>query len=178
MLKKELRKDIRERKRQFTSQKLSELSLMLINKLLANEKIKKARTILMYYSMPDEVDTHNAVDTLVTMGKKVLLPVVINGEELEIREYKDKNDLREGIAYHIMEPIGKKYEDYKNIDVAVVPGMSFDNNGNRLGRGKGYYDRFLSQIPQAYKIGICFNFQKTDVVPTEETDIKMDEVIC
>ena len=103
MLKTELRKDIRERKRQFTSQKLGELSLMLMNKLLENEKIKKAETILLYYSMPDEVNTHNVVDTLVAMGKKVLLPVVINGEELEIREYKDKNDLREGIAYHIME---------------------------------------------------------------------------
>ena len=107
----------------------------------------------------------------------MLLPVVINEEELEIREYKDKNDLKEGIAYHIMEPVGEKYNDYKNIDVAVVPGMSFDDNGNRLGRGKGYYDRFLKQIPQAYKIGICFNFQKVKAVPTEETDIKMDEVI-
>jgi len=58
MLKTELRKDIRERKRQFTSQKLGELSLMLMNKLFENEKIKKARTILMYYSMPDEVNTH------------------------------------------------------------------------------------------------------------------------
>ncbi|MFW9601583.1 MAG: 5-formyltetrahydrofolate cyclo-ligase [Prevotella sp.] len=177
MLKAELRKNIRERKRQFTSKMLGELSLMLINKLLENDKIKEANTILMYYSMPDEVNTHQVVDTLVALGKKVLLPVVINGEELEIREYKDKNDLKEGIAYHIMEPVGEKYNDYKNIDVAVVPGMSFDDNGNRLGRGKGYYDRFLKQIPQAYKIGICFNFQKVKAVPTEETDIKMDEVI-
>ncbi|MBP8757160.1 MAG: 5-formyltetrahydrofolate cyclo-ligase [Prevotella sp.] len=177
MLKAELRKNIRERKRQFTSKMLGELSLMLINKLLENDKIKEANTILMYYSMPDEVNTHQVVDTLVALGKKVLLPVVINGEELEIREYKDKNDLKVGIAYHIMEPVGEKYNDYKNIDVAVVPGMSFDDNGNRLGRGKGYYDRFLKQIPQAYKIGICFNFQKVKAVPTEETDIKMDEVI-
>ena len=177
MLKAELRKNIRERKRQFTSKMLGELSLMLINKLLENDKIKEANTIHMYYSMPDEVNTHQVVDTLVALGKKVLLPVVINGEELEIREYKDKNDLKEGIAYHIMEPVGEKYNDYKNIDVAVVPGMSFDDNGNRLGRGKGYYDRFLKQIPQAYKIGICFNFQKVKAVPTEETDIKMDEVI-
>ena len=123
MLKAELRKNIRERKRQFTSKMLGELSLMLINKLLENDKIKEANTILMYYSMPDEVNTHQVVDTLVALDKKVLLPVVINGEELEIREYKDKNDLKEGIAYHIMEPVGEKYNDYKNIDVAVVPGI-------------------------------------------------------
>jgi 5-formyltetrahydrofolate cyclo-ligase len=177
MFKKELRQNIKERKRQFTSDKLGEMSLVLINRLLDNERIRQAKIVLLYYSMSDEVNTHEVVDTLVTMGKKVLLPVVINGEELEIRVYNNKKDLKEGIAYHIMEPIGKKFTDYRSIDVAVVPGMSFDDNGNRLGRGKGYYDRFLKNIPQAYKIGLCFDFQKSDIVPTEDTDIKMDEVI-
>lgn len=177
MLKTELRKEIRQRKQQFSSQKLGELSLIPINKLLENDQIKKAKIIFIYYSMPDEVNTHQVVDTLVALGKKVLLPAVINDKELEIREYNNKKDLKEGIAYHIMEPIGEKYEDYENIDVAVVPGMSFDDKGNRLGRGKGYYDRFLKQIPQTYKIGICFNFQKVNLIPTEKTDVKMDEVI-
>ena len=55
--------------------------------------------------------------------------------------------------------------------------MSFDPQGNRLGRGKGYYDRFLAQVPQAYKIGVCFDFQKVELVPTDENDIQMNEVI-
>ena len=65
----------------------------------------------------------------------------------------------------------------KEPDLIIVPGVAFDLEGHRLGFGAGYYDRFLKQIPQAYKIGICFNFQKVKAVPTEETDIKMDEVI-
>lgn len=55
--------------------------------------------------------------------------------------------------------------------------MSFDNDRNRLGRGKGYYDRFLRQVPKAYKVGICFDFQKLDRIPTDEHDQKVDEVL-
>ena len=73
--------------------------------------------------------------------------------------------------------VGKPFPCYSEIDVAIIPGMSFDNDGNRLGRGKGYYDRLLAKIPQTYKIGMCFDFQKVEEVPTEETDIRMDEVL-
>ena len=76
-----------------------------------------------------------------------------------------------------MEPVGKPFTAFKEIDVAVVPGMSFDMRGNRLGRGKGYYDRFLPKIPQAYKIGVCFPFQKLPGIPADENDMKVDEVI-
>ena len=77
MLKAELRKNIRERKRQFTSKMLGELSLMLINKLLENDKIKEANTILMYYSMPDEVNTHQVVDTAHRVDDPLLRKPVI-----------------------------------------------------------------------------------------------------
>ena len=69
-------------------------------------------------------------------------------------------------------------QGYQAIDLAIVPGMAFDPQGHRLGRGRGYYDRFLPLIPQAYKIGLCFPFQLVGNVPTEPTDIAMDEVVC
>lgn len=86
------------------------------------------------------------------------------------------DDLQEG-AFHILEPTGTAFTDYDSIEIAVVPGMSFDAEGHRLGRGKGYYDRFLPRIPRAYKIGICFDFQKTPHVPTDAHDVPMDEVL-
>ena len=55
--------------------------------------------------------------------------------------------------------------------------MSFDSEGHRLGRGRGYYDRFLAQVPQAYKIGVCFDFQRVEQVPVDDNDRVMDEVI-
>jgi 5-formyltetrahydrofolate cyclo-ligase len=176
MLKKDLRQTIRERKRQFTQQQLDELSSPIIKRLLNTREIKQAKTVLMYYSLPDEVNTHKAINALVNDGKRVLLPVVVDGENMEIHQYTGEKDLKDG-AFHIKEPVGKLYSDYSDIDVAVVPGMSFDKSRNRLGRGKGYYDRFLKKIPNVLKIGVCFDFQKEDAIPTEGTDVKMDSVI-
>ena len=80
-------------------------------------------------------------------------------------------------TYGIEEPTGELFTDYADIDFIVVPGVAFDRNGNRLGRGKGYYDRLLPRIPSAYKAGICFPFQLVEEVPAEPFDIRMDEII-
>ncbi len=192
MDKQELRKEIRNRKRQFSQDQLGELSLSAISKLRKHPKVMAAHTLLLYYSLPDEVNTHEWIDELVTEGKRVLLPVVVNDKDMVIREYTGKHDLTEG-SFHIMEPIGKLFpeEKYPEIEVAIIPGMSFDDTGHRLGRGKGYYDRFLTKLrgmeenhcerkeadgTEVYKIGICFGFQKLQEIPFESHDILMDEV--
>ena len=110
------------------------------------------------------------------MGKKVLLPTVVSDEDMELCEYEGREQLHEG-AFHIMESGGNCFKDYDSIDVAVVPGMAFDMKNNRLGRGKGYYDRFLAKIPSAYKLGVCFGFQFLESLPTGAFDIVMDEVL-
>ena len=178
MEKKELRNLIRDRKRQYSSMQLAELSLDILARLSMNVHFQQAQTILAYYSLPDEVNTHSLIEQLLEKGKKVLLPVVIDRENMILREYTGRQDLKKG-ALHIMEPIGKQFPEqvYSQIDIAIIPGMSFDQRGNRLGRGKGYYDKFLQQVPYIYKIGICFDFQKVEQVPSGDTDIRMDEVI-
>lgn len=178
MNKKELRNIIRERKRQFSGQQLEELSLLVLDRLRRNIRLQQARSILLYYSLPDEVNTHQFIDELVNQGKQVFLPVVVDGENMEIREYTGSKDLRQG-SFHIMEPVGRLLpeDEYGKIEAGIIPGMSFDKSGHRLGRGKGYYDRMLSKMPHLYKIGICFDFQKTETVPTEATDIKMDAIV-
>ena len=67
--------------------------------------------------------------------------------------------------------------DSSDIDTAIIPGIAFDRKGHRLGRGKGYYDRFLADTPYIYKIGVCFDFQKVDHVPHSAHDVRMDEVL-
>lgn len=184
MDKTEIRKEIKSRKRQYTSSQLEELSLSVLMQLSENEHLQDAHTVLMYYSLPDEVFTHTYIDQLIKQGKKVLLPAVIDEQSMIIREYTGQQDLKEG-AFHIMEPIGRLYpaNQYPNIEVGVIPGMSFDKHGNRLGRGKGYYDRFLRQAIGMHKIGICFDFQlwkgnhTQPFIPTESTDVAMNEVI-
>lgn len=168
---------MKDRKRQFSQQQLGELSLPILRRLDENPRLKAAHTLLLYYSLPDEVDTHTYVDHLLNLGKRILLPMVVDDENMIIREYTGKTDLRQG-AFHIWEPTGRIVppSEYKDIEVGVIPGVSFDKDRNRLGRGKGYYDRFLRQVPHLYKIGVCFDFQKTDHLPCEPTDIPMDEL--
>lgn len=95
--------------------------------------------------------------------------------------YKGADSLRTG-AYGILEPISGDRESSESrtleeeIELIVVPGVAFDRRLNRLGRGKGYYDRLLSTL-QARKVGICFDFQLKDAIPTEPFDRKMDAIL-
>lgn len=150
-------------------------SANILAALEAHPAFRAANTILLYYSLPDEVNTHEFVRKW-SREKQILLPVVV-GDDLEIRKYTGPQDLATG-SYGIEEPTGELFTDYAAIDFIAVPGVAFDRNGNRLGRGKGYYDRLLPRIPQAYKIGICFPFQIVEEVPAEPFDIRMDEIIA
>ena len=191
---------MRQRKQQYAPQQLKELSQPVIARL--KPRLAEAQTILAYYSLPDEVYTHQLIDDLLTAGKTIVLPHVIDGERMELRLYTGPQDLREG-AFGIMEPSGEPFTDYHLIDVALIPGVAFDAEGHRLGRGRGYYDRFLSRLstgptvpePVALDrrslatngtqegltsyllIGVCFDFQKVDAVPHDANDIPVDMVI-
>jgi 5-formyltetrahydrofolate cyclo-ligase len=173
MRKDELRQQIRQQKRQFTPEQLAELSLPVLARL--RPLLAEAQTIMAYYSLSDEVCTHQLIDELVAEGKTVLLPKVLDDETMEWRYYTCYDDLKEG-AFHIMEPVGGLFTGKDQIDVVLVPGIAFDAIGHRLGRGKGYYDRFLQSVPAIKKIGVCFDFQKVDEVPSEAHDIKVDIV--
>lgn len=167
-----LRRYITNKKKTYTKDKLLKYSLSLLDSLEKHPVFIQADTILLYYSLPDEVQTHEFVDKW-SKNKHIILPVV-KGEELELRRYTGKQDLQKG-SYGIEEPQGEVFTDYENIDLAIIPGVAFDMQGNRLGRGKGYYDRLLKQL-NAYKIGICFHFQICDQIPTEAFDKSMDEI--
>ena len=173
MRKEDLRRQIKQIKRQFTPQQLEELSLPVISRL--RPLLADAQTIMAYYSLPDEVNTHGLIDELVAEGKTVLLPKVTGTDTMELRRYTGRQDLSEG-SFHIMEPVGEPFSDYSEIDLSLIPGMAFDAQGNRLGRGKGYYDRFLRAM-SVRTIGVCFDFQRVDEVPTDENDVAVDEVI-
>lgn len=176
MTKEELRRLVRSQKRMYSAPQLQAMSAEVVARLMALPQMAAAKTVMLYYSLPDEVSTHELADRLVERGKVVVLPVVTGPTEMELRRYRSADDLSMG-AFGIMEPTGEPFTSLAEIDLAVVPGMAFDTRGNRLGRGKGYYDRFLSQLPQATMVGLCFPFQKFPGVPTDENDVRMDLVI-
>ena len=170
--KKALRQMIRLRKQEHSAAESS----ALLAALQSESHFANARTLLLYSALPDEVQINPLFDSLVAQGKTILLPRVVSDTDMELRLYTGADSLQPG-AFGIMEPTGPLYTDYAAIDVAVIPGMAFDADGHRLGRGKGYYDRFLPLIPRAYKIGLCFPWQLVDEVPSDAHDIMMDGVI-
>ncbi len=181
--KEELRQIIRQRKRQHTVYELSfekerqEESQYVKDQLKENAFFADADTLLLYAALPDEVETQMIINWLINEGKTVILPKVIDEHKMELRRYTGSSNMKKG-SFGIMEPNGNLYTSYNDIDVAIVPGMAFDVDGNRLGRGKGYYDRLLVKIPNTYKIGICFSWQLVDHVPTDEHDVRMNSIIC
>ena len=176
MDKKELRKIIRDRKHGYTPQQLQQLSAAITNALLSHPRIQAAHTILLYASMADEVKTGRLIKLLLEQGKTILLPVVVDDHHMKICHYSHDSEMTTS-SYGIQEPQEEAFTRYDEIDVVIVPGLAFDLQNHRLGRGKGYYDHFLSETPNIYKIGICFPFQIVDLVPTDDHDIPMDEVV-
>lgn len=173
--KQQLRRYIAQEKKKHSAETLDRLSDRLLQQLEQHPRFRAARTLLLYHSLPDEVRTHTFIERW-SHEKHLILPAVLPDNTLELRHYTGPHDLRTG-AYGISEPVGQLLADYRSIDLALIPGVAFDSHHNRLGRGKGYYDRLLPQLP-AYKIGLCFHFQLLDgPLPTEPTDIPMDEIL-
>lgn len=177
MTKQELRKAIRAVKARQSDEQLRQLSEGIVARLLSLPQLVKAHTVAAYASLPDEVCTATLLQQLLLAGKTVLLPKVTGSETMELRQYCGPNDMQEG-AFHIMEPSGAVVTDYSHIDLVIVPGMAFTADGARLGRGRGYYDRFISQLPKtAVRVGLCFPFQLVEHIPSEAHDQKMDIII-
>ncbi|MDE6309444.1 MAG: 5-formyltetrahydrofolate cyclo-ligase [Muribaculaceae bacterium] len=128
--------------------------------------------ILLYHSLPDELSTRRFIEKWHKL-KHFFLPRV-NGVNLEILPY-DRSTLKLG-AFHIEEPDGDNVYDPAEIEMVIVPAIAYDSMGNRVGRGKGFYDRLLADLP-ATKVGIGYDFQLVDAIDAEPHDVKVDIVI-
>jgi len=172
--KKQLRKEVSQIKKDFSPEFLLSLSVSILKQLEKEQAFIHASVIAFYHALPDEVRTIDFIEKWYTK-KTILLPVIQN-DEMYFLPYQGKEFLQTG-TLGITEPVAT--EDVKKeytIDLAIIPGMAFDINLNRMGRGKGYYDRFLSETT-AHKIGICFDFQLYQSIPCEPFDIRMDTII-
>ena len=172
-MKQTIRKAIRSKKKELGKEQLLSMSLPVTEQIEANEQYRNANIVMLYHPLWDEVDVRPLFNRALADGKRVILPTV-KGDDIIPVEITTGTQWVVG-DFDILEPIAESYKG--SIDLIVVPGVAFDNNKNRLGRGKGYYDRFLVQHPNAYRLGVCFQFQIVPEVPTEPFDFPMDEII-
>ncbi|NLZ95563.1 MAG: 5-formyltetrahydrofolate cyclo-ligase [Bacteroidales bacterium] len=174
MMKHSLRNEIALLKDTYTEDELHSCSLQIFETLIKTKVFQEAKCILAYYSFWQEVFTHDFVEKY-AYNKKIILPVV-EKDNLVLKEYRGKDKLRLS-DFGILEPTGSDFTYYSQIDLGVIPGVVFDKNLNRLGRGKAYYDKLLPLLDNAYLVGVCFSFQLKDNIPVEPHDFKMNCVI-
>ena len=175
MNKKELRSAINGALKNTTPEQRQAWSYDFCNEILSDERISKAKVIMAFYPLDIELDISPLLDKFINDGKLVLLPVVVNATDLQLRKYTNKNSLVEG-DFKIQIPKGEEFTSYDIIEAVLVPGVAFDKNGHRLSRGKGYYDRFLKKLNNAYTRAVYFPLQLVDNVPVDQHDVIIDYV--
>ena len=154
----------------------NDISSKIIDLLVNTDVWKKANHIMMYSPFKGEIDL---LVLLQEPGKKFYFPKIDN-KKLQVVEVKSAYDFEEG-TYNIGEP--KSFCPVfspKNIDLIIVPGLAFDKEGNRLGRGQGFYDRFLEDVKKYKEIptlALAYPFQIQESVPIEPHDQKVDRVL-
>ncbi|MFH0754329.1 MAG: 5-formyltetrahydrofolate cyclo-ligase [Candidatus Omnitrophota bacterium] len=147
-------------------------SRVILEKMMAFPAFMNARTVMFYASFKGEVDTFSLIQRAMDLNKRVALPLVWKEKKrIVVLLIKSLEELKPG-AYGIQEPVdrGDNRLDSAELDLVVVPGVAFDRQCNRLGRGKGYYDRFLSDLPaQTPTIALAYDFQVVDALPGVES---------
>lgn len=131
---------------------------------------KRASSVCAFAPLPGEPH----IPDLWSVGKKIALPVV-QGDQLSTRWVSDPSELQPG-AFGILEPPPDAPPAAPRFDIILVPGLAFDLRGGRLGRGKGFYDRFLSTA-EGLRVGLCFDDQIVPRIPCEPHDLRMNVLL-
>ena len=200
--KKALRKIIKVRVSAISPDERRKREEILHNNLFSMPEFLSASSVMLFANLPDEIDTFSLIDKCFTMGKKVYLPV-INGDDMTVAEFTGEyktgrygikepvtelvvrseelgvNDLiteSSDNACIVRDSVTELVEVPEHFDFILVPGVAFSPNGYRLGRGKGFYDKFLSKHP-LYTVGVCFREQFFLDIPFEPHDVPMNKVL-
>ena len=171
--KNQMRELLTQKRRLLTKEQILEQSALIISQLEQLPCFQSAKTVLLYYPM------HNEVNLLPLIKKykkeKMFLFPVVQRKLMTACPYEGNAEMHRG-KYNIPEPTTDPYTG--KIDLILVPGVAFDLQGNRLGRGGGYYDRFIKSQPHTTTlVGVAYEFQLVDKVPANRHDQKMHHVI-
>lgn len=177
-----LRDAMREMLRDLVPQEAAAMSAAVCRRVSAMECFVAAQTVLVYMPIPGEVDVCPLALRSFQAGKSVCVPRMDwKSRRMHAVEIRGFDDQFEQQRHGVREPIGGAPLPVGEIDLVIVPGLAFDPEGNRVGRGAGFYDRFLSdpglrRSGRMTIVGVGFDFQMVDRVPTEPHDAKVEAV--
>lgn len=174
-----IRQELMDKRRSLTKQQSAEKSKAIRSALLCLDEYKQANIIHCYISMDKnrEVLTDPIIEHALAAGKEVIVPRVEKGGQLSHHLISDLHTLTEN-KWGVREPENERPVNPERSDIIIVPMTGGDRHKNRLGYGKGYYDRFLSEMQKPVKIGLLYNLSlQTEPLPVEEFDVRLDILI-
>ena len=172
--KKMTRNTIKEMRLALNKEEVKERSEACVSKVLQFPELIEAQTVCVYMPTGNEIDTTEIIRYCKENGKRLAAPRV-NGDTMEFYYFTDETDMEQG-AYDIWEPTGTEaVEDEESL--VIMPGVAFDLSCNRIGYGKGYYDRYLSAHPRMKKVALAYDFQIVGRIKREVHDVRPDVVV-
>lgn len=152
-------------------------SRIIKKKLFNTSEFKRAKKVMFYLPIDGEVDTREMIKEALNKGKRVYVPVCKKNKIMRPCVIYSATRLKKGL-YGINEPVFRRFAPSRTLDLVVVPGVAFNKKGLRLGRGKGFYDKFLCCLPESTSsFGLAFDFQILPYLPSTPSDIRVSRVI-
>ena len=174
-MKHKIRSHIKEKLNNHSELEKTKKSGIIKDRLFNEEAFREAKVVMFYVSLKDEVNTMSMIDEAISIGKRVCVPVIIKEDKRLIAgEIKNRTADLERQHFGIYQPKAGHVKEVplEDIDLIIVPGVAFDKKNVRLGRGHGYYDRFLCALPNKTRtVGLAFDFQVVEHLPQDSHDI-------
>ncbi|MBR2455300.1 MAG: 5-formyltetrahydrofolate cyclo-ligase [Clostridia bacterium] len=177
MDKKILRKRLIESRKSLDKTEKAKWDKIISEKIINSDYFKNAKQVLIFSSTDDEFDTRYIIERCRLLYKRVFYPLCIDSEgKMEFYKVDSVGDLQVGM-YNILEPKStcKKYIPQDN-DLVIVPCLSADRHKNRIGYGKGYYDRFLKDF-NGMSVSPCYDILLEDEIPTDKYDMQINIIV-
>ena len=167
----EIRSKILKERSKLTESEVHSKSQIIQNKVLSLSQIKDKTTFFIYNAFKNEVETSTIIENLKNQNKLVCFPLILGDDMVAVKELSNEFILDK---YGIKTP--KEYTLVNDVDVAIIPLIACDKLTNRIGFGKGYYDKFL-RSKNVLKIGVCYDFQVVESFMVNEWDVPLDIII-
>lgn len=178
-MKQQIRKEYKYKRNMMSSEQVQEYSEDICRNLLKMDVFQQAEVVFFYYPLGNEVNLLTAAKKAVEMGKTVGFPKT-EGDVIRFYPVDSLEDFVEG-CFHVMEPISQLCFEKEALQgrkhVMLIPGVAFDKKRNRMGYGRGYYDKYMEELQETIKIGIAYELQIAEELPVDKYDVVMDYLV-
>lgn len=187
--KQSLRAELKQRLRAISAEERLRQSRLLAQKVMAHSQYQKSQRVSIFLSMPDEIETEEIIKDIFRQGKTCFIPrYQLQSSHMDMVRLASPEEISTlpKTSWNIRQPGEDEVREEAlltgGLDLIFVPGLGFDRHGNRLGRGRGYYDAYLRRCAQGqgagpHTVGLAFREQMCLQVPVGENDVKVDEVL-